>query len=241
MTNDMIPIGIDEPFKFSCSKQVDCFNACCRDLNQFLYPYDILRLKNRLGISSGDFLKEYTIRHMGPESGFPVITLKASTSSNLECPFVTPDGCSVYDDRPSSCRVYPIARAISRSRETGKITEYYAIIKEEHCHGSKDGKTRTVREWIENQGLSEYNEMNDMLMELISLKNRLNPEPLDLASQHLFQTAMYDLDKFRSNIFEKGLLDNFEVDDETLNIIKTDDTELLKLACRWVKKALFNM
>ena len=51
----------DSRFKFSCQPGVTCFNQCCRDVNILLTPYDVLRLKNRLGISSGEFLKKYTI------------------------------------------------------------------------------------------------------------------------------------------------------------------------------------
>ena len=41
---------------------------------------------------------------------------------------------------------------------------------------------------------------------------------------------------------EKGdILDDFKMDKETLETIKTDDVELLKLAYWWVKKELFGM
>jgi hypothetical protein len=59
----MIPISIDDTFKFSCSAKVPCFNECCQDLNQFLTPYDILCLKNHLGMTSGAFLERYTTTH----------------------------------------------------------------------------------------------------------------------------------------------------------------------------------
>lgn len=41
----IIELSDDEPFYFDCQSRVPCFNACCRDLNQFLTPYDIDRLK----------------------------------------------------------------------------------------------------------------------------------------------------------------------------------------------------
>ena len=47
----------DEPFNFDCRCQVPCFNRCCRDLNQFLTPYDIIRLKNHLNLSSAFFFR----------------------------------------------------------------------------------------------------------------------------------------------------------------------------------------
>ena len=235
----MIPLSRDDAFRFLCSKHVPCFNQCCRDLNQFLTPYDILRLKNRLGIPSSLFLDQYTTQHLGPESGLPVVTLKPNDADELKCPFVTPSGCSVYEDRPSCCRAYPLVRVVSRSRETGKVAERYMLLKELHCCGFDQEQTQTVREWIEDQGLTKYNEINDLLLEIISLKNRLIPGPVDIKSKHFFNMACYDLDRFRSHIFDKGLLDDFNIDGDTLEVIKNDDAALLKLGLKWIKQIFF--
>ena len=235
----MIPISIDDTFKFSCSAEVPCFNECCRDLNQFLTPYDILCLKKHLGMTSGAFLERYTTQHTGPETGLPVIALKPDDALNLKCPFVTESGCSVYNARPASCRMYPLARAVSRSRKTGKVTEHFALIKEPHCRGFEQETTQTVRQWIENQKIAVYNEMNDLLMEIISMKNHTIPGPLDMKSSHSFYIALYDLDRFRPHIFEKGLLDDFHLDSDILEAVKKDDVELLKIGHRWIKQMLF--
>ena len=195
-------------------------------------------------MTSGAFLERYTTQHTGPETGLPVIALKPDDALKLKCPFVTKAGCSVYNARPSSCRMYPLARAISRSRETGKITEHFALIKEPHCRGFEQETTQTVRhqtvrQWIENQKIAVYNEMNDLLMEIISLKNHTRPGPLDMKSSHFFHITLYDLDKFRPNIFEKGLLDHLHLDSDTLDAVKNDDVELLKLGHKWIKQILF--
>ena len=136
--------------------------------------------------------------------------------------------------------MYPIARAITRSRETGEISEHFALLKEPHCHGFGQQKTQTVKQWIKNQKIARYNEMNDMLMEIISLKNHTRPGPLDIKLSHFFYIALYDLDRFRSHIFERGLLDDFHLDTDTRKAIKNDDVELLKLGHRWIKQVLFS-
>ena len=237
--NNIIPVSLNDTFKFSCSKNVPCFNECCRDLNQFLTPYDILRLKNRLGMPSGIFLERYTTQHTGPKSGLPVITLKADHAAELKCPFVTPSGCSVYEDRPSSCRTYPLARVVSRSRERSVITEQYMLLREPHCLGFNQEQTWSVQKWIEDQGIAIYNEMNDMLMEIISLKNRLMPGRLDIRSRHIFHMACYDLNAFKSHIFDKGILDGLNLSSDTLDAVKNDDVALLKLGLKWAKETLF--
>ena len=235
----LVPLGYDESFRFSCTRQVLCFNACCRDLNQFLTPYDILRLKGHLEISSEEFLAKYTMQHVGPQTGLPVVSLKGVPDRDWACPFVAPEGCSVYENRPSSCRSYPLTRLALRNRETGRIEEHYFLMKEPHCLGFDQPVRQSVAEWVEVQGLAPYNAENDRFMELISLKNQHRPGPLDLAAQHLFSTAMYDLDRFRRQISEKDLLSSDPPDEDTLARIGTDDVALLHLAIGWVKKALF--
>jgi Fe-S-cluster containining protein len=209
-------------------------------LNQFLTPYDILRLKNHLGMSANDFLARYCSEHTGPESGLPIITLKPKDVPQLSCPFVTPAGCSVYADRPSSCRTYPLVRAISKSRETGTVSEHFMVIKEPHCLGFHERKEQTVRQWIERQGIAVYNEFNDMLMEIISLKNSMIPGPLDIKSRYIFQLALYDLDNFRYQLFANDLMNDFDVDQKLLEETKTSDVALLMLGLAWVKRELFD-
>lgn len=100
MDSALISISPDTPFRFACNPGVACFNACCRDLNQLLAPYDVLHLKRCLGLPSQLFLQPYTQRHTGPGSGLPVVTLKPTDPERLTCPFVAPEGCRVYVDRP---------------------------------------------------------------------------------------------------------------------------------------------
>ena len=240
MEPDLTPISLQESFHFSCSPDVPCFNECCRDLNQFLTPYDILRLKNHLGLSSGKFLRKYTSQHTGPESGLPIVTLKPSDPYKLICPFVTDTGCRVYENRPSSCRTYPLMRAVTRSRSTGEMTAQFMVLRESHCLGFEEGKTRTLRQWNEEQGLAVYNENNDKLMQIISLKNRLIQGPLDIKSSHLFHTALYDLDNFRLQIQNSGLLDNFHVNPRIMDAALKSDVALLDLGMKWIKRVLFD-
>ena len=232
------PIEPDKHFRFECSPEVACFNECCRDLNQFLYPYDILRLKKRLGLSSGEFLERHTIQHIGPESGLPVVALKAADAKRLTCPFVTPDGCRVYPDRPASCRTYPLARAISRNRQTGRVGEHFVLLKEPHCLGFNAAKSQSVRQWIDDQQIRIYNRFNDQMLDIIRLKNRLRPGPLDPKSRQLFYETLYDLDRFRTRIFKNKLFDQTAVDPQKRAEAESDDTALLQIGMAWVKQVV---
>ena len=239
MEDHLTPIEPDTPFRFACSPEVACFNECCRDLNQFLYPYDILRLKKRLGLSSGKFLERYTIQHIGPESGLPVVALKAADAERFACPFVTPSGCRVYPDRPASCRTYPLVRGISRNRETGKVTEHFMLLKEPHCLGFNAPKSQTARQWIDDQQIRIYNHFNDQLLDIIRRKNQLRPGPLDIKSRYQFYVALYDLDCFRTQLFKNKLSDQMDVNPQKLAAARTDDIKLLEVGIAWVKQSLF--
>ncbi|MGD2270187.1 MAG: YkgJ family cysteine cluster protein [Desulfobacterales bacterium] len=238
MENNVVVLSREQSFQFSCRKQLSCFNSCCRDLNQLLTPFDILKLKTHLGMTSGDFLAHYTTQHTGPQTGLPIITLKPADLSELKCPFVTPSGCSVYEARPSSCRIYPLMRAIARSRKTGAVTEYFTLLKEPLCQGFNQLNVQTVNEWMQNQGLAGYIEMNDLLMEIISLKNCRRPGPLDTRSQSRFQMALYDLDLFKEHLFDQGSREGRLLDSQSLSIMKNDEIELLKFSHRWIKQML---
>ena len=240
MEPKLTPIALQDTFFFLCSPDVPCFNECCRDLNQFLTPYDILRLKNHFGLPSGKFLEQSTSQHIGPESGLPIVTLKPVAGNGLICPFVSPDGCKVYENRPSSCRTYPLVRGLSRSRQTGEITQQFMVLQEPHCLGFKAGSRQTVRQWMEGQEIAIYNSINDRMLDIISLKNQLIPGPLDLKSRHMFYLALYDLDNFRSQIKRNGLLDDFSIDSKSIDKAMEDDVALLELGMRWVKKVLFD-
>jgi Fe-S-cluster containining protein len=239
MEDDLIPLSLDDTFKFCCNADVPCFNECCKDVNQFLTPYDVLKLKRRFGMSSGEFLEKYTTQHTGPETGLPVVCLKTDPADGFTCPFVSSEGCRVYDCRPSSCRTYPLARMISRSRETGQVTTHYALLVEPHCQGHGQKGLQTVREWVTSQGIAPYDAMNDRMMDIISLKNRLIPGALDLKSRHLFSMACYDLDAFRKYLTDHFQKKDFGLNDGSWQQLLDDDEALLKFSLAWLKQALF--
>lgn len=232
-------ISIDDSFTFSCSSELNCFNMCCKDVNQFLYPYDILRLKKNLGIRSDDFLNTYTFIYSGDTTGLPVVSFRTRPSDGHTCPFVGENGCRVYPDRPASCRIFPLARAISRSRQTGDIQEHFALIKDPICKGFNTKTTMTVRQFISDQDLSTYNEHNDKMIELISLKQQILPGALDNPSKEKFILACYNMDGFRDAIFNDHLIGDHLLPQDLYHRIKTDDVALLGVGMAWIASELF--
>ena len=114
------------------------------------------------------------------------------------------------------------------------------VLQESHCLGFREDRKQTATQWMDEQKIADYNVINDQMMQLIGLKNRLMPGPLDLKSGHLFYLALYDLDNFRSQIKANGLLNDFQVNSPAMEKAMEDDVALLELGMKWVKKVLFN-
>jgi Fe-S-cluster containining protein len=183
-------------------------------------------------------LKVYTRQHIGPETGLPVVSLRPASNGSV-CPFVTEAGCAVYDDRPASCRTYPLARALSRCRETGRVTEHWAVLREPHCRGFEAERARTVADFVREQEATLYNRYNDQLLEILRLKNQKMPGPLPLRERHIFHLALYDLDAFRDKATASDMLDGLDLAPSVRKRLETEDTTLLEVAHRWVARELF--
>ena len=115
------------------------------------------------------------------------------------------------------------------------------LLKEPHCLGHNEPQKQTVGQWIEGQEIEAYNSVNDKMMQIIGLKNQMLPGPLDLKSRQRVYLALYDLDNFKNQVFNDGLLDSADVDLQKLAAAKTDDTALLEIGMEWVRQVVFQM
>ena len=116
-------IHAEGKMRFDCHTGVACFTRCCKDADMYLYPYDIIRMKNRLGISSDRFLKHYVIQAIRDNPYFPSLMLKMSDDEEKSCPFLSPEGCTIYKDRPFSCRAYPLLSQATRMATTVPVIQ----------------------------------------------------------------------------------------------------------------------
>jgi len=158
---------------------------------------------------------------------------------NLSCPFVSKVGCAVYPDRPGSCRIYPLARIVKRRPHQSTCEEFHIVIKEPHCLGFEEPKEWTVREWKQDQAVGIYDEMNDLLMDIISLKNRSHRKGLTHKENELFYLACYDLDGFRDFILQKRLWEDHPVEKKGMKTMEQDDVALMRFGIEWIKGRLF--
>jgi len=234
----IIPIQAEEKFSFACHPGVPCFTECCRQLDLALTPYDVLRLKNKLGLHSGSFLEQYVI--VGLEEGqiFPTCYLTMVDDGRASCVFVTSEGCSVYADRPSACRAYPVGRGM-RLKPDGGEEELFVLVRESHCQGFHENKQHTPAGYFENQELNAYNQANDELLPLIQhekIKAGFRPDR-DQLDQYML--ALYNLDMFRQEMADGRVKMNRPLTPLELQGMAGDDEELLRLGIRWLRQEYF--
>ena len=87
-------LGPDDKFQFACHPGVPCFNRCCSDVNIFLTPYDVLRLRKRLGMGSTEFLEKHVLLPVQKDMKTPVVVLRMNEDEAKTCPFLGAEGCS---------------------------------------------------------------------------------------------------------------------------------------------------
>ncbi len=227
--------------QFRCHKGIACFNACCKNIDITLTPYDILRLKKRLNMTSGEFLNAYTVPFEMEKDGIAGVKLKP-VDNGTACRFMTDEGCSVYEDRPTACRYYPVAQLSIRRQNESFEREAYALVKEEHCLGHFEPRTLTIAEYRTEQGLDQYDEMSRGWRQLILKKKSAGPtvgKPTKRSLQMFFMTC-YDIDQFRDFATSDSFNELYEVEAETREKIKTDDTALMEFGYRLLRQVMFN-
>ena len=239
--DDVIPVrlGLESVFSFECHKEVKCFTKCCRDINIVLTPYDILRLKKRLQLSSEDFLAMYTEPQLLEKTDMPLVTLRLMDDEQKSCPFVTDQGCIVYQDRPTTCRYYPVGVA-SLSHKINPEEEFYFFVHEAHCLGFEEPKEWTIREWRKDQGVDIHDAINAGWTDLLVRKRSFPPNlKLTEESKKMFFLVSYNIDPFKRFVFQSSFLQRYDIDAATLAAIKEDDIALLDFGLRWLKSVLF--
>jgi len=235
----MVPIG-NTKFSFECHPGVSCFTVCCKNVDLTLYPYDVIRLKRSLGMDSEDFMREHSFIVQGDNPCFPTVKLKLRENADKSCPFLTKEGCSVYNDRPSACRTYPIERAVGREAARGHSEEFYFMTDHPYCLGHNEEREFTTKTWIRNQRLLDYNAMNELWVEIDSLfsSNPWRGEGAGGEKQQIAFMVCYNIDGFRRFVNKNQLIKKFAIAKDFKMRIAREDEELLKFGFEWLKTIL---
>jgi len=226
-----------DTFNFACHDNLACFNQCCRNLNLFLYPYDVLRLRKALNMTAGEFIDRYVDVVMRPDNFFPDVLLSMADNAEKTCPFLTDDGCSVYENRSYSCRLFPMEQGMMMADGAREPEILYFFRPPEFCLGRHEDRPLSPVRWITDQQAETYVRMTRAWAEVKALFNT-DPwgaaGPCGPAAKMAFMAA-YNMDAFRDFVFNSGFLKRYKVKSATLQKLRASDTELMLFGLDWIK------
>jgi Fe-S-cluster containining protein len=215
-------------FRFDCHGDLPCFTHCCRDVNIFLTPYDVLRMRRALRMGSREFLDRYTRHFLAKTTHIPVVQL-AMAPQTLSCQLVTDNGCAVYEHRPWACRMYPLDLA-------GHPDRFCLIAHRQRCLGLGEPRTWAVGEWLESQGVAPYEVMERSYQAVMPARFRRG-QPMETGLGKIMFLA-YDLDQFARLLDDRSFRSLYGIDEAMLVRLATNDEEMLRLAFRYIRHQL---
>jgi Fe-S-cluster containining protein len=226
--------------QFQCRSGIACWNACCSNIDISLTPYDILRLKRRFETSSGAFLQKYTVPYEIEQNSIAGVKLRP-IENGTACQFMTPAGCSVYSDRPTACRYYPVALLSLRRQDEYTDHTSYALVEEPHCLGHREPRRISVSDYRKEQGLEEYDDLARGWRQLILKKKSSGPSigKPSKRSLELFFMVCYDIDRFSQFVASAGFSTIYDLPPPELQRILCDDAELMQFGFRFLRQVLF--
>lgn len=232
-------LELEDTIKFKCHKGISCWNECCSRADVSLAPYDIIRMKQNLGIDSSEFLNTYTVPFEIDAHGIPGIKLR--TTNDGACLFMKEEGCSIYEDRPTACRYYPSGLLSMRALGKSEDERHFLIIREPHCKGHDEDREITIADYRKEQVVEEFDELNRDWYRIILKKKSTGPTigaPSDMSLQ-LFFMASYDVDRFRRFVISDNFKKMYQVSDEEFASFENDDVKLMQFGFALMKQVLF--
>jgi Fe-S-cluster containining protein len=247
--NPILPVQLKDSdmFSFSCHKGISCWNKCCHGADIVMTPGDMLRLSRHFGIRPIEFLDRYCYQAQWDKAGLPVAKLRMTGEDGSgPCQFVDDEkGCTVYENRPVTCRYYPLGLAAIKLKGQEGKENFNFLVKESHCKGHDESKLLSVAQYRKEQGTDEYDQINsgwmDILMKAASWASTGGPYGKEVSgkTQGMFYMVSTDIDAFRRFVFETRFLEIYDVEKETTEVLKTNDAVLLTLGFDWLKNVIF--
>ena len=238
-----IPLAPADTFRFRCHKDLACFNQCCRNLNLFLYPYDVVRLKKSLGVDSDQFLETHVDVVLREGSFFPDVLLRMADDTTQTCPFLSDAGCRVYPDRPDTCRTFPVEHGLLFKDRPGDSESVSFFRPPDFCQGQHEDQTLTLETWADDQEATTYNRMTARWAEIKALfqNDPWGPEGLNGAKGKMAFMAAYNIDRFRQFVFTSSFLKRYRVKKGLIKKLRASDRELLLFGYEWIRHFVWGL
>ncbi len=245
-TIDQLPgrlLGKNDTFAFACHKDLACFNQCCRNLNLFLYPYDVIRLRKKLGMDSDQFLDTHVDVVMRKGNFFPDVLLRMADNAAKTCPFLSDQGCTVYPDRPDTCRTFPVEHGLL-FKDQATPPEIVSFFRPpDFCQGQHESRNWTLADWADDQEAVIYNRMTARWATVKALftQDPWGPEGINGAKGKMAFMAAYNIDRFREFVFQSSFLKRYRVKKARVKKLRASDRELLLFGLEWIRHFVWGM
>jgi Fe-S-cluster containining protein len=232
-----IPLKNTDTFTFRCHSGLTCFNQCCRNLNLFLYPYDVLRLRKRLDMDSDRFLEAHADVVLRRGNHFPDVLLRMAENESKTCPFLSDAGCTVYPDRPDTCRTFPVEHGMLFTDRPGTSEIISFFRPPDFCRGQHESQTLTLSQWADDQEAVTHNRMTARWASVKALfqKDPWGAEGLNGSKGKMAFMAAYNIDRFRDFVFQSSFLKRYRVKKTIVKKLRASDRELLLFGFEWIR------
>ena len=197
----------------------------------------MLRLRRRLGLSSDRFLDAYVDVVLREGNHFPDVLLRMADNPERTCPFLSQAGCTVYPDRPDTCRTFPVEQGLLYDVQSRRCRVLRWFRPPDFCQGRHETTEWTPRLWARDQEAETYNRMTARWAEIRSLF-QTDPwgaeGPQGQRAKMAFM-ATYNIDRFGAFVFESTFLKRYKIKPACLaKIRRGNELELLNLGFEWV-------
>ena len=232
-----------DTFRFRCHAGIACFNRCCRNLRLFLYPYDVFRLKNALDLTSEQFLDRYVDVVLRQGNYLPEVLLQMADNPQQTCPFLSDAGCRVYANRPDTCRFFPIERGLLFDARRKKPAAVHFYRPPAFCLGQHEDQQWNIAGWTRDQQGAVYDRMTTRWAQVKQLfhTDPWGPEGNEGPKARMAFMAAYNVDGFRSFVFDSTFLSRFRVKPSLVRKIRSDDVEMMLFGWDWIRLFVFGV
>jgi hypothetical protein len=168
---------------------------------------------------------------------FPDVLLRMAENEEKTCPFLGESGCTVYADRPDTCRTFPLEQGIFFQGPKGQARDVYFFKPPGFCLGQHELQEWTTKTWEKDQEAVIYHKMT---ARWAGIKALFQSDPWGREGPYgpkakMAFMATYNLDRFRDFVFKSTFLKRYKVKRDILRRIKEDDVELMRFGFGWVE------
>lgn len=177
--SELKKIPKDGEVRFRCTMS----GNCCRNMEIFLNPYDVLKLSEVLKKTTGEVIRDELLFLKSKGQLFSRPILKKARSGS--CSFNRDRKCMIHPSRPLSCRLFPLAR----------LNQEFYLQETEYCLGIHQKDRQPLSSYLKQEESEDWLALSEECHQVIqegesSLKGH-DPDPFLL---RLIELILYDYD-----------------------------------------------